>query len=124
MNVHRLLIALLVCSAWDAHVGWTSGPTDPAKAGTPTDGRTRGPTYWPQWRGPQHDGSIAGEHLIEKFPAEGPPVLWIRELGQGYSGLAVVDGRVYTMAQTLYEQQLVCLDGKTGSTLWTTSVGW
>jgi outer membrane protein assembly factor BamB len=50
--------------------------------------------------------------------------LWVRDLGQGYSGLVVVDRRVYTMTQTLYEQQLVCLDGETGNTIWTTSVGW
>jgi outer membrane protein assembly factor BamB len=79
---------------------------------------------WPQWRGPLHDGSMAGEELVDQFPAAGPPVLWVRDLGQGYSGLAVVDRRVYTMTQALYEQQLVCLDGKTGKTLWTTSVGW
>lgn len=79
---------------------------------------------WPQWRGATHDGSAVGEALVDSFPARGPPVLWIRNIGQGYSGLAVRDGRVYTMLQTLYEQQLVCLSAETGSTLWATRVGW
>src|SRR5688500_3118887 len=79
---------------------------------------TKGKNSWPRWRGPLHDGSLAGEELIEQFPADGPPILWIRELGQGYSGLAVVDGRIHTMTQTLYEQQLICLDAATGDTLW------
>lgn len=79
---------------------------------------------WPQWRGPTHDGVATNEQLIEKFPAEGPPVLWIRDLGQGYSGLAVVNGRVYTQTQTLYEQQVICLDAESGQTLWTRNVGW
>jgi hypothetical protein len=82
------------------------------------------PVDWPQWRGPTHDGSIAGEELIDQFPADGPPVLWIRDLGQGYSGLAVAGNRVFTMTQTLYEQQLVCLDGETGKTVWTKRIGW
>lgn len=79
---------------------------------------------WPQWRGPTHDGVSSGETLLENFPNGGPPVLWIRELGQGYSTFAVVDGLAYTMAQSLYEQQLLCLDATTGNTLWSTKVGW
>lgn len=79
---------------------------------------------WPQWRGPTHDGNAANESLAERFPADGPPVLWIRDLGQGYSGLAVVDDCVYTQTQTLYEQQLICLSADTGETLWTLNIGW
>lgn len=81
-------------------------------------------TDWPHWRGPAHDGSALGEQLIEKFPEGGPPVLWLRELGQGYSSFAVVGERAYTMSQTLYGQQLVCLDAATGETIWRTKVDW
>ena len=79
---------------------------------------------WPQWRGPAHDGSAQGEQLVEEFPDGGPPVLWLRELGQGYSSFAVVGERAYTMSQTLYEQQLVCLEAATGKTVWAVKVGW
>lgn len=79
---------------------------------------------WPHWRGPAHDGSARGEQLIEAFPEGGPPVLWLRELGQGYSSFAVVGERAFTMTQTLYEQQLVCLEAATGKTVWTAKVGW
>ena len=54
----------------------------------------------------------------------GPPVLWVRELGQGYSGFAVADGRAYTQAQSLYQQSLFCLDAKTGETLWSYNYAW
>ncbi|WP_254506589.1 outer membrane protein assembly factor BamB family protein [Anatilimnocola floriformis] len=79
---------------------------------------------WPQWRGPTQDGNSVGESLVDKFPEGGPPVLWIRELGQGYSSFAVVNERAYTLTQTLYEQQLICLDAATGETIWTTKIGW
>jgi outer membrane protein assembly factor BamB len=79
---------------------------------------------WPQWRGPAHDGVAAGEVLVDRFPPGGPPVLWVRELGQGYSGFAVAGGRAFTQTQSLYEQSLVCLDGDTGQTLWSYSYGW
>ena len=79
---------------------------------------------WPQWRGSAHDGVAAGETLVDRFPEGGPPVLWVRELGQGYSGFAVAGGRAFTQTQSLYEQSLVCLDGDTGQTLWSYSYGW
>jgi hypothetical protein len=79
---------------------------------------------WPQWRGPTHDGMASGEKLVDAFPANGPPVLWVRELGQGYSSFAVVDGKAYTLAQSLYQQSLYCLDVKTGETIWSYNYAW
>ena len=58
------------------------------------------------------------------FPAAGPPLLWAREIGQGYSGFAVCDGRAYTQSQSLYEQSVLCLDADTGRTIWSYSYGW
>ena len=79
---------------------------------------------WPQWRGPTHDGHAANEKLIEAFPAGGPPILWVRDLGQGYSGFAIAGQRAYTLTQTLYEQSVVCLDRDTGKTVWSYRCGW
>lgn len=79
---------------------------------------------WPQWRGPTHDALVSSEPLVDDFPPEGPPILWVRELGQGYSGFAVVDGKAYTQAQSLYQQSLFCLDAKTGKTLWSYEYAW
>ncbi|MBT6483681.1 MAG: PQQ-like beta-propeller repeat protein, partial [Planctomycetaceae bacterium] len=45
-------------------------------------------------------------------------VLWVRELGQGYSGFVVSDDRVYTQYQTLAGQYVVCLDAESGDTIW------
>jgi outer membrane protein assembly factor BamB len=79
---------------------------------------------WPQWRGPTHEGHAANEKLIEAFPADGPPILWVRDLGQGYSGFAIASQRAYTLTQSLYEQSVVCLDRDTGQTLWSYRCGW
>ena len=79
---------------------------------------------WPHWRGPTHDGHATAESLVDRFPEGGPPVLWIRDLGQGYSSFAVAGERVYTQTQSLYEQSLVCLDANTGRTIWSYSYGW
>jgi len=79
---------------------------------------------WPQFRGPAGDGHAPAADISDAFPAAGPPVLWMRELGQGYSGFAVAGGRAFTQTQSLYEQSVVCLDAETGVTIWSYSYGW
>jgi hypothetical protein len=73
---------------------------------------------WPQWRGATQDGISQNEDLVEEWPADGPPVLWTKEIGQGYSAFVVANGRAHTLAQSLYEQSLVCLNAETGETIW------
>jgi outer membrane protein assembly factor BamB len=50
---------------------------------------------WPQWLGPQRDGGWRETGLVDKFPAGGPTVLWRVPVENGFSGPAVVGGRVY-----------------------------
>src|SRR4051812_11145069 len=73
---------------------------------------------WPHWRGPTFDGISQETGLAEEWAESGPPVLWSRELGQGYSSFIAVGPHVYTLNQTLYEQAVVCLDAETGKTVW------
>lgn len=53
---------------------------------------------WANFRGPNHD-NISPEDLklADTWPAEGPPALWSVDLGEGYAGPAVRDGRVYLL---------------------------
>lgn len=81
-------------------------------------------TLWPQQRGP-HGTAIADEgDLADAWPAEGPPVLWTRELGQGYSAFIGVGGRVYTQTQDLSSQSVICLEADTGRLVWEHRYGW
>jgi outer membrane protein assembly factor BamB len=50
---------------------------------------------WPQWLGPRRDGVWRETGLAEKFPAGGPKVLWRVPVEDGFSGPAIVGGRVY-----------------------------
>jgi len=56
------------------------------------------PGSWPGFRGAKRDG-IAGDGvaLARSWPAAGPPKLWSVELGEGYAGAAIHDGRVYVL---------------------------
>lgn len=79
---------------------------------------------WPQFRGPTFDAISTEAGLADSWPETGPPVLWTRELGQGYSSFAAVGNRVFTQCQSLYQQTVICLDAETGDTLWSHNYGW
>lgn len=59
------------------------------------DGSSAG--SWPGFRGEKLDGMASSTGLARKWPKGGPRVLWSVELGEGYAGAAVRDGRVYLL---------------------------
>jgi hypothetical protein len=79
---------------------------------------------WPSIRGSKYDG-VSGEiHLADDWPDQGPPVLWVKELGPGYSSFVVKHDRAYTQYQTLAGQYVICLDASTGQTVWSYRYDW
>ncbi|WP_299467526.1 PQQ-binding-like beta-propeller repeat protein [uncultured Gimesia sp.] len=79
---------------------------------------------WPGVRGVHYDAHSPEIHLAESWPQAGPPVLWVKDLGQGYSAFVAQGDRVYTQAQTLQGQYVYCLDARTGKTLWEYRYDW
>ena len=79
---------------------------------------------WPGIRGPHWNGISDEAGLSDSWPAEGPPVLWTRELGQGYSAFVAWSNRIATQYQSLAGQYVICLDADTGHTLWEHRYDW
>ena len=75
---------------------------------------------WPHSRGPNYDGVSSDTRLADAWPADGPPRLWTRELGQGHSGFIIVAGKLFTQRQDTTGQYLLCIDPADGRTLWET----
>ncbi len=76
---------------------------------------------WPQWRGPNRDGISSETGLLPSWPAGGPRTVWrTNGLGEGYSSLAIVNGRIYTQGQRGNQEFVLALDVKTGKKLWET----
>ncbi|UCG34195.1 MAG: PQQ-binding-like beta-propeller repeat protein [Phycisphaerales bacterium] len=73
---------------------------------------------WPQWGGPNRNFIVHAEGLADSWPADGPERLWSRELGSGYSTIAVDDGLLYTMYRRGDDEFVIALDAKTGETAW------
>ncbi len=90
---------------------------------------------WPQWLGPQRDGVWRETSIVEKLPTNGFKFRWRTPIGGGYSGPAVVNGRVYVMDRQLATgatkatnafdrsairgtERVLCLNEADGKTLW------
>ena len=83
-----------------------------------------GDVGWPHSRGPNYDGVSDETQLANRWPSEGPPVLWTRDIGTGYSGFAAKGNRVFTLTQWAYAQYVLCLDADTGNEIWRYRFDW
>jgi len=79
---------------------------------------------WPGIRGPQWDGHSNEKGIVDSWPEKGPPVLWTRELGQGYSSFVAWNDRIATQYQSLRGQSVICLDANSGETIWEYRYDW
>lgn len=79
---------------------------------------------WPGIRGTEWNGISHESNIIDSWPKEGPPVLWTRQLGQGYSAFIAWGDRIATQYQSLSGQYVICMDANTGQTLWEHRYDW
>jgi len=87
-----------------------------------------GAAEWPQWGGPNRNFISEATGLADAWPDAGPPVIWTRPLGGGYSAITVDDGRLFTMFRVGNgrtkngpwdpEESVVALEAATGKTIW------
>lgn len=75
---------------------------------------------WPQWRGPNYDGSTEAKNLPVDF-SKTSKVKWVADMPGPGAGTPIVKGdRVFVTAADFDKMQLVamCYDRKTGKQLW------
>src|ERR1700720_3303275 len=73
---------------------------------------------WPQFLGPTRNGIYAGLNLPATWPKEGPPQLWQKKVGQGFSGPVVASGKLVLFHRLNDKETVECLDAKTGKPIW------
>ena len=79
----------------------------------------RRPGDFPQFLGPNRDGTLRGPRLTRDWAARPPRRLWRRTVGEGWSGFAVVGDRAVTQEQRGPEERVVAYDLRAGQVLWT-----
>ncbi|MGH8245556.1 MAG: PQQ-binding-like beta-propeller repeat protein, partial [Gammaproteobacteria bacterium] len=73
---------------------------------------------WPQFLGPERNGVYRGPALAESWPSGGPRVVWKKQVGQGFSGPVVAQGRVILFHRVSDQEVVEALDARTGTTQW------
>lgn len=79
---------------------------------------------WSSIRGAAFDGHSSEKEIANQWPAEGPPVLWSRDLGQGYSSFVAWDNYIATQYQQLSGQYIICMAADSGKTKWEYRYDW
>ena len=73
---------------------------------------------WAQWRGPNRDGISSETGFLKSWSEAGPKVLWHIPFGDGYSGISIAQGKVYTMSAEGKDEFVICLDASNGEEVW------
>jgi outer membrane protein assembly factor BamB len=105
----------------DAETGSASNPVQRGQLTLGNGQPANLPGEWPQFRGPKRDG-ISRESLTlnRHWSASPPRLVWTVDVGEGYAGPVISQGRVYLMDYDRDKQQdaLRCLSLADGREIW------
>ena len=74
---------------------------------------------WPQYLGPNRNSMSAQKGLLRTWPQQGPEVLWTTDIGIGFGGPVVKDGKVYLLDRDdKVGDKMRCFDLSSGKELW------
>ncbi len=74
---------------------------------------------WPQFLGPERNSTSSQKGILRSWPEQGPEVLWKVDVGIGYGGTVVKDGKVYLLDRDdKFGDKLRCFDLSNGEELW------
>lgn len=76
---------------------------------------------WPVFLGPHGTGVSDETNLLAKWPENGPPILWEKSVGSGYSAPSVRGNRLVLHHRTGDREIIECFRADTGETLWRSS---
>ena len=74
---------------------------------------------WPQYLGPNRNSTSSQKGVLRTWPENGPEVLWTVDLGIGFGGPVIKDGKVYLLDRDKGVGDIMrCFDFSNGKELW------
>jgi outer membrane protein assembly factor BamB len=73
---------------------------------------------WPQFLGPDRNGVYSGNDISPSWPASGLPVVWRKDVGEGFASPVVASGKLILFHRIGENEVVDCLDAKTGTKVW------
>lgn len=110
MIVRRASLTVLLLSLT---VACAAPPADTVDLGT-----RRAGSDWPGFLGPLGTSVSPEKGITAPWPTQGLPIIWQRQLGQGYCAPTIANGRLYLFDRQGNQARLNCLRSETGEALW------
>jgi outer membrane protein assembly factor BamB len=73
---------------------------------------------WPRFLGPRGDNTSTETGLLDTFPAQGPPLIWTKDIGTGYSAPSVHGGKLVLHHRLRNEEIVEAFQLPKGTPLW------
>lgn len=74
---------------------------------------------WPQYLGPNRNSTSDQKGILRSWPKNGPEVLWTVNVGPGFGGPVIKDGKVYLLDRNDEVGDIMrCFDFSNGKELW------
>jgi outer membrane protein assembly factor BamB len=73
---------------------------------------------WPQLLGPTRNGVYAGTDLAAVWPASGPPILWHKDVGEGFAAPVVASGKLILFHRVAGKEVIDCFNAVSGEKIW------
>jgi outer membrane protein assembly factor BamB len=73
---------------------------------------------YPQFLGPDRNGTLPGPKLGRDWTMEAPKQLWRQQIGPAWSGFSIVGNRAITQEQWGEKEMVVCYELSSGKKLW------
>ncbi|MBP8960097.1 MAG: PQQ-like beta-propeller repeat protein [Bacteroidales bacterium] len=74
---------------------------------------------WPQYLGPRRNSTSPEKGILRSWPEKGPDVLWTVEVGPGFGGPVINNGKVYLLDRDDNVGDIMrCFDLSSGKELW------
>ncbi|MGQ8338585.1 outer membrane protein assembly factor BamB family protein [Sunxiuqinia sp. A32] len=74
---------------------------------------------WPQYLGPDRNSMSPQKEIMRTWPDSGPEVVWSVDVGIGFGGPVVKDGKVYLLDRDDYDGDIMrCFELASGKELW------
>ena len=74
---------------------------------------------WPQYLGPDRNSTSPQKGVLRSWPDNGPEVIWTVDLGIGYGGPVVMDGKVYILDRDdKIGDKMRCFNLANGKEIW------
>jgi outer membrane protein assembly factor BamB len=89
-----------------------SKPADVANAPIPST------EDWPVFLGPSGTGITDDRGLTDHWPKGGPPIVWNKQIGSGYSAPSIRAGKLVVHHRQRNDSIVQCLNAATGASIW------